>query len=79
MTSTDLDDVLKSFRDRICGSVSLEQAGQNRFIVRSPFLFDDGDELGLVLRRDQSGWVLSDEGQTFAWTSATSIQGTERS
>jgi hypothetical protein len=64
MTSTDLADALKSFRERICGSIALEQVGTNRFIVRSPFIFDDGDEIALVLRRDSAGWVLSDEGQT---------------
>jgi len=64
MTSTELADALKSFRERICGSIALEPAGPGRFIVRSPFIFDDGDEIGLVLKHHETGWVLSDEGQT---------------
>jgi hypothetical protein len=64
MTLEDIAMVLKSFRDRVSDSVSLEQAGNGRFLVRSPFIFDDGDEIGLVLRRDQDQWVLTDEGQT---------------
>lgn len=51
MTVVNIESALKSFRERICGSVSLEQAGNGRFIIRSPFIFDDGDEIGLVLAR----------------------------
>lgn len=64
MTSAELEMVLKSFRDRVSDSVALEPAGNGRFIVRSPFIFDDGDEIGLVLRRDGDRWVIADEGQT---------------
>jgi hypothetical protein len=64
MTAHELDAVVKSFRDRICGSITLEQAGTARYHVRSPFIFDDGDEIGLVLRNEQGQWILSDEGQT---------------
>jgi hypothetical protein len=64
MTSSELDAVVKSFRSRICDAITLEQAGTNRFYIRSPFLFDDGDEIGLVLRNDGGRWVLADEGQT---------------
>ena len=64
MTANELEAVVKSFRDRICSSITLEQAGTARYHVRSPFIFDDGDEIGLVLRNDQGQWILSDEGQT---------------
>jgi hypothetical protein len=37
----------------------------DRYQVHTPFVFDDGDELGIVLRRDNDHWALSDEGSTF--------------
>jgi hypothetical protein len=36
-----------------------------RYRVFTPFLFEDGDHLAIVLRRDSSAWTLSDEGHTF--------------
>lgn len=39
--------------------------GINRFRVFTPFLFEDGDNIAIVLRRENSHWVLSDEGHTF--------------
>lgn len=66
MTSSEqIQTVIKSFQDRLSTSISLEPAGRNRFHVRSPFIFDDGDEIGLILRNEAGRWILSDEGQTF--------------
>ena len=31
----------------------------------SPFQFDDGDHLGIVLKKEGERWVLSDEGRTY--------------
>ncbi len=69
MSSYDIDAVLQSFRERTAESVSLEASGQRRFRVRTPFTFDDGDELGLVLKQERDTWVLSDEGHTFMYLS----------
>ena len=37
----------------------------DRYQVFTPFLFDDGDHLVIVLKRNNSHWVLSDEGHTY--------------
>lgn len=31
----------------------------------TPFVFDDGDHLAVVLRKEHTEWVLSDEGHTY--------------
>jgi len=39
--------------------------GPGRFRVLTPFGFDDGDLLTVVLKREGDRWLLSDEGQVF--------------
>jgi len=43
----------------------LTQEGENRFRVFTPFMFEDGDHLAIVLKREQEHWMLSDEGHTY--------------
>ena len=54
------------FREKICAEVHLFAEGAERYQVFTPFQFDDGDHLSIILKRDQHGsqWVLSDEGNT---------------
>lgn len=39
--------------------------GEERFPVFTPFLFEDGDHLAIVLKKQENTWVLSDEGHTY--------------
>ena len=54
------------FQEKICAEVRLFAEGAERYQVFTPFQFDDGDHLSIVLKRDRYGshWVLSDEGNT---------------
>lgn len=58
------DVILQSFRQTVCHDLTLVPEGIERYRVFSPFMFHDGDHLALVLKREESGWVLSDEGHT---------------
>jgi hypothetical protein len=53
------------FRRKVGSKVRLLPEGVNRFRVFTPFEFDDGDLLSVVLTRRGDNWVLSDEGHTF--------------
>ena len=53
------------FREKVCLQLRLVSEGLERFRVFTPFLFDDGDHLAIVLRRENGGWLLSDEGHTY--------------
>ena len=55
----------RDFRKKVCEKVTLTSEGINRFRVSTPFLFDDGDHLAIVLKQDNGGWLLSDEGHTY--------------
>lgn len=53
------------FREKFSAKIRLAGEGIDRYRVLTPFLFEDGDHLAIVLKREQSVWVLSDEGHTF--------------
>ena len=54
----------REFREQAAAKIRLEAEGPDRFRVHTPFVFDDGDHLAIVLRKEATGWVLSDEGHT---------------
>lgn len=60
-----IDAIVSEFRDKVCEQVRLAQEGMDRYRVFTPFLFEDGDHLAIILRRENSKWVLSDEGHTY--------------
>lgn len=55
----------RDFREKVSAKVQLAAEGLHRYRVLTPFLFEDGDHLAIILKRDQSKWLLSDEGHTF--------------
>lgn len=58
------ENILTNFRAKVCDQINLLQEGVGRYQVLTPFTFDDGDHLAIVLRRENSHWLLSDEGHT---------------
>jgi hypothetical protein len=55
----------RDFKTKVCEKIRLASEGVDRFRVFTPFLFEDGDHLAIVLRRENSTWILSDEGHTY--------------
>lgn len=53
------------FHEKVSAKVRLAEEGMDRFRVFTPFLFEDGDHLSIVLRKEGAGWVLSDEAHTY--------------
>lgn len=60
-----LHEVERDFRETVSSKIQLVAEGLDRYRVLNPFLFDDGDHLSVVLRREGGAWVLSDEGNTW--------------
>ncbi len=60
-----LEAVERDFQEKVGRKVRIAAEGLDRFRVFTPFLFDDGDHLCIVLHRRDDNWVLSDEGHTF--------------
>ncbi len=55
----------KDFIDKVSGKIKLLAEGKERFRVLTPFQFEDGDQLVIVLKRVGERWVLSDEAHTY--------------
>ncbi len=60
-----ISEIEKDFRQKVADKVTLHPEGVDRFRVFTPFLFEDGDHLAIVIRREDSHWALSDEGHTY--------------
>ncbi len=62
MNPTDIETKLRNY---LCEQVHLYPEGENRYRVFTPYRFEDGDHLVIVLREIGGSWLLSDEGHTF--------------
>jgi hypothetical protein len=60
-----METVELGFREKVSGKLRLVREGVERYRVFTPFLFEDGDHLSIVLKRDGGVWALSDEGHTY--------------
>ena len=59
------DTIEQDFRQKVCEKVRLAAEGMGRYRVFTPFMFEDGDHLVVVLKREGDGWLLTDEGHTY--------------
>jgi hypothetical protein len=55
----------RDFKSKVVAELRLIPEGLDRFVVETPMVFDDGDSLPIVLKKENDHWVLTDEGHTF--------------
>lgn len=60
-----IETIERDFQEKVSAKVRLVAEGIDRYRVFTPFVFEDGDHLAIVLRKQGSRWVLSDEAHTF--------------
>jgi hypothetical protein len=60
-----IETIEREFKEKVSNRLRLGTEGIDRFRVFTPFLFEDGDHLVIVLKRESAGWTLSDEGHTY--------------
>jgi hypothetical protein len=56
--------IAKKFRQKVSEKIYIESEGKNCFLVFTPFQFDDGDHLRIVMKQEGRKWFLTDEGHT---------------
>ena len=61
----EIEKVQEDFREKVCEMLEIQAEGVDRFRVFTPFMFEDGDHLSIVLKRVNGNWLLSDEGHTY--------------
>lgn len=59
-----LQSVKDDFKHRVCEQIDLRPEGEGRYLVVTPFRFDDGDHFSIVLKRENENWILTDEATT---------------
>ena len=59
------DTIEQDFRAKVSAKVRLASEGVDRYRVFTPFRFDDGDHLSIVLKKVGTQWALSDEAHTY--------------
>ena len=59
------ENIEKDFIEKFSSKIRIVPDGKERFRVFTPFRFDDGDHLAIVLKNESGQWVLSDEGHTY--------------
>src|ERR1035437_9599108 len=60
----DLRSIKEEFKNRVFEQIGLEPEGEGRFLVTTPFRFEDGDHFAIALKREGERWILSDEAST---------------
>lgn len=56
----------REFLDKVCEQIRLQEEGNERYRVFTPFRYEDGDHLVIVLKRDiNNKWMLTDNGHTY--------------
>ena len=60
-----IDTIERDFKAKVCEKATIAPESLERCRVFTPFMFDDGDHLSIVLKKDGDGWILSDEGNSY--------------
>ena len=60
-----IETIERDFHEKVSAKVRLAAEGIDRFRVFTPFLFEDGDHLSIILKKEGGRWVLSDEAHTY--------------
>jgi hypothetical protein len=53
------------FKQKVSEQIRIAGEGIDRYRVFTPFMFEDGDHLAIVLKKSGNCWTLTDEGHTF--------------
>jgi hypothetical protein len=59
-----IESIEREFKEKVSSKIRLQPEGIERYRIFTPFMFDDGDHLVVVLKKENGYWVLSDEGHT---------------
>ena len=60
-----INTIEQDFMDKVSATVRLSPEGAERFRVFTPFMFEDGDHLVIVLKKEVNRWILTDEAHTY--------------
>lgn len=62
-------DMLDAIKKSLCSGVEIEEKGIDRYVIHTDFTYPDGDELRIILKKQDGEWLFTDEGHTLMWLS----------
>ncbi len=65
--------LIADFRRKVSQEIDVQLEGIDRYIVYTPFMFDDGDHFVVLLRKENSGWFFTDAGHTLMHLSYSGV------
>jgi len=60
-----VENIERDFHAKVSEKIRLHTESAGRHVVLTPFMFDDGDHLVVVLKKEGERWILSDEAHTY--------------
>ena len=60
-----ISEIESDFNKTVSDKIRLSSDGIDRYRVFTPFRFDDGDHIAIILKKEKSDWVLTDEGHSY--------------
>lgn len=60
-----IEAIEQDFFEKVSAKIRLSAEDSERFRVLTPFMFEDGDHLVIVLKKDGNRWILTDEAHTY--------------
>jgi len=77
-----ISSIKDDFKKTVCEQIELKPQGEDRFLVMTPFRFEDGDHFLIALKRESDGWILTDEANTIMhlsyWMDTDAIESGNR-
>ena len=52
------------FLEEVHSQIDLKKSGDDRYVVRVPLTFGDGDHYVIIFKKDGKDWIVTDEGNT---------------
>jgi hypothetical protein len=71
------EEIIDSLKKSICSGLEVETRTTNRFMIHTGYTYPDGDELHIILTKNDGKWIFTDEGHTMMWLSYANFNMTD--
>lgn len=70
-------DVLDLLKQQYCSDLELEERSLNKYMIHTGYTYPDGDELHILLEKQDDAWCFTDDGHTMMWLSYSDFELTD--
>lgn len=73
----DADELIVNLKKSNCSGLEVEPRTVNRYMIHTGYTYPDGDELHILMVKEDNGWEFTDEGHTMMWLSYENLNITD--